>query len=392
MAETQTNGTAIQPSEGAKLTTLRSLIESQRERFAEVATAHLKPERLVRVAVAALSKTPNLMLCSTNSLLQSIMQAAQIGLEPGGALGEAYLVPYKNKGGGYTCQLIVGYRGMITLARRSGQIVSVEAHVVYANDKFTCRLGLNPVLDHEPTLIGEPGSMLFVYAVAKFKDGGYQFEVMTRPQVDRIRGLSPAADEGPWKTHYDEMARKTVVRRLCKYLPLTAESREALEVVEANEPYIEVDTTPVETPKSKTESVKEKVRAKLAAPEPEPTEEPPPFTYDEASSKDVSPATPPPPTNPPSPAAGRVVSSEEEKAAAKDLAGAAAAEIPKPKKMSVAEEACALTLRFVDAKKLSELVNLNREIDGFPEPYRSELTKASDERKAEIVAGKKDGK
>lgn len=254
----------IQKSGTSAISILRDLLEKSKERFQDVIPKHLSADRLVRVAIVACSRTPQLLQCSPVSVLNSVMQAAQLGLEPGGPLGDAYLVPYKD-----TCQLIVGYRGMIALARRSGQIESLEAHVVHAKDRFVCRYGLSPVLEHEPDWSDNPGPPVAVYAVAKLKDGGTQSEVMTKAQIDSIRGRSRASGSGPWVSDYDEMARKTVVRRLCKYLPLSVEAIEALEQdgqaefgTQSN--VIEIPASDAPPPETTTERVKAKAAARLA--------------------------------------------------------------------------------------------------------------------------------
>ena len=217
---------------------IRDLLERSTAKFAQVIPKHLSAERLVRVTLACIGKTPKLLECTETSLLNSVMQAAQLGLEPTGVLGSAYLVPYNNKIKDENgkerwvmeCQLIPGYRGLIDLARRSGQIESIEAHVVHANDRFRCKYGLDPVLEHEPAWEGDPGPFKAVYAIAKLKDGGKQIEVMTKAQVEEIKSKSKASKFGSWVDHFDEMARKTVVRRIAKYLPLTTELSDALEL------------------------------------------------------------------------------------------------------------------------------------------------------------------
>lgn len=165
------------------------------------------------------------------------MQCAQLGLEPGGALGHAYLLPFENRKKGITeVQFIVGYRGMLDLARRSGQIISIEARAVYAADRFHVALGLNPDLTHEPDWeAADRGPLRFVYAVAKLKDGGTQFEVMSRAEIERVRSQSKAGQNGPWVTHFDEMAKKTVIRRLFKYLPVSIELATAVGLDEQSE-------------------------------------------------------------------------------------------------------------------------------------------------------------
>lgn len=223
--------------------TIRGLLERAKPKLAEVLPRHLSADRLVRVTIACINKTPTLLECTKESLLNAVMQAAQLGLEPTGVLGSAYLVPYnvqvKDENGKGTgkwkkeAQLIPGYRGLIDLARRSGQIESIEAHVVHANDRFQCRYGLEPTLEHEPAWQGDPGPVIAAYAVAKLKDGGKQIEVMTRAQLDKIKGGTQSKGKyGPWQDHEEEMQRKTVVRRIAKYLPLTPELADALSAIE----------------------------------------------------------------------------------------------------------------------------------------------------------------
>lgn len=207
--------------------------EKMKAAIAAVLPKHLTPERIVKVAIGATMRTPLLLKCTPQSFIMAVMQAAELGLEPGSALGHAYLVPFFNgQTGVYECQMIPGYRGLIALARRSGEIVSIEAHVVRTKDQFRVGYGLNPTLEHAPTLDGDAGELRFVYAVAKLKDGGVQFEVMSKAQVEAIRMRSQTGrkNKGPWNTDYEEMARKTVVRRLFKYLPVSIELASALEL------------------------------------------------------------------------------------------------------------------------------------------------------------------
>jgi recombination protein RecT len=245
----------------AALNSVKALLNASRDAIASRLPRHLTADRMLKVALTSINKTPKLLECTRESLTAAIMQAAELGLEPGGALGEGYLVPYnckvKDANGKerweMQCQFIPGYRGLISLARRSGQIVSLEAHVVHAKDAFACQLGLNPSLEHAPAWEeADPGALRFVYAVAKLKDGGTQFEVMSKAQVDGIRARSKAGNFGPWVTDYEEMARKTVVRRLFKYLPVSVEMAQAFEIqgsTEAGE-FVTldgVDETPVFT-------------------------------------------------------------------------------------------------------------------------------------------------
>jgi recombination protein RecT len=190
----------------------------------------LTAERLTRIVMTECRKTPELANCSQDSFFGAILQCAQLGLEPGGALGHCYLLPY-----GKTCQLIIGYRGMIDLARRSGQIVSINAYVVNDKDDFEYELGLHPDIKHRPSPLADRGPVTYVYAVAVLKGGGVQFEVMSRAEVEAVRKQSKAGKSGPWVTHWDEMARKTVVRKLFKYLPVSIEAVRAVEIDEKSD-------------------------------------------------------------------------------------------------------------------------------------------------------------
>ena len=184
--------------------------------------AGLTPERLTRIAVTTLRTTPKLLECSTASLMGALIQAAQLGLEPDPRLGRAYLVPYKGE-----ATLQIGWRGYIELVRRSGEVSTVEAHVVHARDVFTLRYGADATLSHSPCLEAGPGEVVGVYAFARYKDQSWQAEYMSRAQVERIRQASPGRDKDPWKLHWEEMARKTAIRRLAKRLPVSVDMAEA---------------------------------------------------------------------------------------------------------------------------------------------------------------------
>src|SRR5690606_35183329 len=116
------------------------------------------------------------------------------------------------------CTFIPGYRGFLDLARRSGQIVSLVARAVHENDFFEYEFGLTENITHKPCMT-DRGALIAVYAIAILKDGGHQFEVMSKSEVDEIRKQSKSQNNGPWVTHYEEMAKKTVLRRLFKWLP-----------------------------------------------------------------------------------------------------------------------------------------------------------------------------
>lgn len=198
---------------------------------------HVTADRLARVALTEVRKNPTLAKCDQASFLGAIMQCAQLGLEPGGALGHAYLIPFENKRKNiHEVQFIMGYRGMIDLARRSGQIISLTARAVHERDHFQYRYGLDETIEHIPFAGNDRGVLMYVYAVAKLKDGGVQFEVMSRAEIENVRNESQGyktakrydRTDTPWIAHFEEMAKKTAIRRLFKYLPVSIEMQRAV--------------------------------------------------------------------------------------------------------------------------------------------------------------------
>lgn len=204
-------------------------VTTRKAAYAAVLPKHLNADRFVRSAMIAVARTPKLLDCRPDTMKQALQTAATLGLEVSGVLGSAYLVPYKD-----TVQLIPGYRGLIALARQSGEVTSIDAYVVHEADTCHITLGTDPKIEHEPKLDGDPGKLRLVYAVAKLVGGGVQFVAMTKAEVDAIRARSKASGSGPWVTDYEEMSKKTVIRRLMKYLPLSVEKlARALELDDA---------------------------------------------------------------------------------------------------------------------------------------------------------------
>mgnify|MGYP000402570199 CR=1 FL=1 len=215
--------------------TLKQLIESKQADMAKVATRYLSAESLVKIVGVAMSRVPYLADCTPLSVLTSMMTCAQLGLAPNTPTGECYLIPYRNnKLGAYECQLIIGYRGMVTLARRSGDIASLQAEVVREGDTFELEFGLDAKFRHVP--VGdETKPIVKAWALAKFKDGSHQLAVMSKSEIDKIKAGSKAGKFGPWVDHYPEMAKKTVIRRLCKLLPLTLDDAMAIGTADKTE-------------------------------------------------------------------------------------------------------------------------------------------------------------
>ena len=272
-----------------RLNAIKRQLDEGKRLIAQVAPKHLTADRMVRLAMLAVSKQPKLAECSPLSILKSMMVASELGLEPGGALGHGYLVPYRvnqAKRGEPArwvneCQFIAGYRGLAKLARNSGEIEIVEAHPVYPGDKFVVRRGTVTDLIHEPDYQSggdRTSGATCYYAMARYKSGAVQFEVMTRAQIETImRSTQSKGDYGPWLDHFDEQARKTCIRRLAKSLPLESEKHKdllrALEVSDARDEgdvdiEIPVDVVAVEEPASPNDATKQALKAKVTATKP----------------------------------------------------------------------------------------------------------------------------
>ena len=189
--------------------------------------AHVTPERLARIAYTTVRQTPALGECYPLSILMSVMEAAQLGLEPNAALGHAYLVPFDNKKTGRKeAQLMIGFKGKMELARRSKQVEWIKAEVVYAKDYFECEKGLHPKLVHRPFEDGDPGPIKYAYAVAKIRGVDEPiFERLTQREVEKRRAASRAgkSEYGPWVKWEEAMWKKSAIHALSTYLPLSPE-------------------------------------------------------------------------------------------------------------------------------------------------------------------------
>ena len=204
--------------------TMRDYVKSMEGEIAKALPSVITPERFTRMVFTALSSNPKLQECTPSSFLGAMMAAAQMGTEVNTSLGQAYILPYRNHGT-MEATYILGYRGLIDLAYRSGEIKSIQAHEVYENDEFSYEYGLEPKLRHVPAKSNR-GEVTHFYAVFVTKDGGYGFEVMS---VDDIRAFarkyskSFGTDSSPWTTNFNAMAKKTVLKQILKYAPLKTE-------------------------------------------------------------------------------------------------------------------------------------------------------------------------
>lgn len=189
----------------------------------------LTPERFTRMALSALNTTPKLRECTQISFLAALMNAAQLGLEPNTPLGQAYLIPYNNKGV-MECQFQIGYKGLIDLGYRNPNMQIISAQEVYEKDEFVYELGLNPKLIHKPAL-HDRGEVKLFYGLFKLTNGGFGFDVMSKEDMDNYaKEYSKAFDSSfsPWKSNYIGMAKKTVIKQALKYAPLQSDFRKVL--------------------------------------------------------------------------------------------------------------------------------------------------------------------
>lgn len=225
--------------------TFKDLLTSDayRNSLAAALPRHLTADRMVRVVLTAMNRNPKLLNCTKESLWQCVMECASLGLEPD-ALGRAYLIPFEDRRNNRTmCTLQLGFKGLADLAYRSGMVATIQAQVVRKHDKFTFSFGTGETLEHVPFLDGERGEPVAVYAYCKLKDGAFKFDLMTVADVNRIRDRSQGyksatqyKKDHPWTTDWDEMAKKTVFKRLAKMLPMSSEIRDAIDRDNAHAP------------------------------------------------------------------------------------------------------------------------------------------------------------
>lgn len=202
-----------------QMTALRSQLTEMRPQFAAALPAQIPADRFMRTMATAVQLNPDLLECDRKSLLLAGLRAANDGLLPDGREG-AFVIFRDNKAKVKRAQWMPMYQGLLKKVRNSGQLATITAEVVYERDSFDYQLGDEPRISHKPAL-GERGKPVAVYAIVRTKDGGVYREVMTVDQIERIRQVSRSGENeaGPWTQFWPEMARKTVIRRLYKFLP-----------------------------------------------------------------------------------------------------------------------------------------------------------------------------
>jgi recombination protein RecT len=224
LATTQQNTTPVKRTL-TPVEQIKTLINSDKFK-AELASCvpqHVRIDVQARLLCNVLSKNPKLADCTQVSLFQCMLDCSAMGLVPDNR--RAHLIPY-----GTNCTLIIDYKGLVELVMRSGEVEFIDAFCVYANDEFSLTYGLNPDIQHKPCLSEDRGDLTGVYGVAKLKGlDKPKFSYLPKSEVEKVRKSSKAGNSGPWTQWYDEMAKKTAIRRLCKLLPLSYETAEMLE-------------------------------------------------------------------------------------------------------------------------------------------------------------------
>lgn len=214
--------------------TMQGLLISMKQEISRALPKIIEPERFMRVVLTAFSSNPDLQKCDPISFIAAMMQSAQLGLEPNTPLGEAYLIPYRNNRKGITeVQFQIGYKGLLSLAMRTGEYKSIYAHTVFENDDFDIDYGLFQKLKHKPNLDGDRGQAIGYYAVYQLVNGGYGFYYISKSDAQKYgQRYSKFFNNGPWENNFDEMAKKTAIKQALKYAPKSIEVKKALAIDE----------------------------------------------------------------------------------------------------------------------------------------------------------------
>lgn len=225
-------GTAIVEKPQTELATKPKTIQEMlrldgvKHQIAQALPKHCTADRFLRVVANSVRRVPKLAECDQTSFFNALLTLSQYGLEPDGR--NAHLIPFRNNKLNITeCQLIIDYKGLVELAMRSGLVSTIHADTVCENDEFEYDRG--EITKHRIDLRKDRGECYAVYALVKFKDGATKCEVMTRQDIEAIRKRSRAGTSGPWCTDWNEMAKKTVFRRLSKWISISAEFRDAVD-------------------------------------------------------------------------------------------------------------------------------------------------------------------
>ncbi|MCR5436182.1 MAG: recombinase RecT [Treponema sp.] len=236
----KTNGSnANEVATTEKKGTLGEWLKDRKESFLQALPANtVNVDRFMQSAMLAITnpKMPNLRICTKDSIFRSLREAASYGLELNGTLGQAYLIPYNETVNGkkeMTCHMQMGYKGLIALARRSNTIKTIAAEPIHENDIFEVQLGMGRTLSHKIDIMKERGAIIGYYCLVELCNGGSQFKVMSKKDVENHRNkFSKAYDSKDpnniWNKNFDAMALKTVVIQALKLCPISIEAMDAV--------------------------------------------------------------------------------------------------------------------------------------------------------------------
>lgn len=261
--------------------TVKEMLEKQKKEIAAALPKHISADTMLQVVMTSIRMNPKLMECEPKSFVTAVLIASQFGLLPDGVTGQSYIIPFKNnkKGGIVEAQLQLGYKGELELARRSNQIGRVECQVVYEKDTFEYEFGLNPVLRFKPSNDKERGAKKYIYALVQLKDGSPYFDVWTIEQINKHRYQYSKMPDGPaWTGSPDKMGKKTVLKQVLDYCPMSVEYQKAsklddlaeaglpqdLDILIDPDSIIEIEAEP--EPKSKLDQIVENEAAKKGEP------------------------------------------------------------------------------------------------------------------------------
>lgn len=225
----------------SKRAAIDGMIKKNFARLASACPAHLSPRRMAGALLTLLSKTPDLYQCTDLSIYAGLIQAAELGLELSPQLGQAWLIPYRNnKAGTIEAQFQVGAKGWLALAYRSKKVKMASAHVIHQKDEFQICYGLEPDVKHVPRPAFHEGkkTVAGAYAALALVSGGRDVEWMTTAQIESHKEKYSKGWEKPgsaWQTAWEEMAVKTVLKKLLKRAPLSVEIAKAGEYDDAGE-------------------------------------------------------------------------------------------------------------------------------------------------------------
>lgn len=197
--------------------TMAQQIERMKPEIARVLPKHMDADRIARIALTLIRKNPDLADCTTESFLGALMTCSQLGFEPGSPTQEAYIIPRKGQ-----AEFQLGYQGMVTLFYQHPMAASLKVETVYERDFFEHEEGLSESLVHRPHRDGPRGNAVAYYSVATLVNGAKTFKVMYPAEIEARRQKSSGSNSPAWRNHYDEMAKKTVLRNHFKALPKSA--------------------------------------------------------------------------------------------------------------------------------------------------------------------------